>query len=347
MTEPETASATVYRYSLPLSDGFAARDAGTSREGALLEFVDEEGNTGLGEAAPLPGFSRESVAEAARQLVEISSGRGVEEPYPSVRFALEQAWLSLRVAASGEPLTRLLSPAPRESVELNALISSGAGDAPAEARRVREAGYRAAKLKVGRLSVQEEIELVRRIFDELDGVSLRLDANRAWSWSEALAFARGLEGKEIEYVEEPLEEPALLRRFSEESGLPVALDESLVGMPAAALSDCDYAAAIVLKPTLLGGLSRSLALASRADDLGMKAVVSAAFEGGVGMLGLVALAVALPGEGASAGLDTYRRLGADVLRPLLELGPKLDVEGIFGVERDLDPRYLEPGNRVA
>lgn len=348
MIEPVIASAAVYRYTLPLSDGAAAGSAGDGREGALLELRDEDGNIGLGDAAPLPGFSRESAGEAARQLRALTEADvAVEEPYPSVRFAIEQARLSLRAAQSGDPVSQLLSPASRETVELNALISTGVDDAPAEARRLREAGYRAVKLKVGRLSVEKDAELVRQVVDDLEGVALRLDANRAWSFEEALKFARSIEGVEVEYVEEPLVNPALLSRFAEESGLPVALDESLVGMPAAGLGDHRYVAAVVLKPTLLGGLSRSLALAARADDLGMKPVVSAAFESGVGMLGLVALAAAFPGDGAPAGLDTYRRLGADVLRPPLEIGPELSVAEVLGVERELDLRYLEPGETKA
>lgn len=341
MSEPHPA--TVHRYTLPLSDSSAAGDTGARREGALLELRDESGNAGWGEAAPLPGFSAESADDAARQLVSLTApGAPEEEPYPSVRYALELAQLSLRASTSGEPLPRMISPAPRDTVELSALISGEPDAAPAEARRLREAGYLAVKTKVGRLPVDDEAALVRRVAYELGGLSLRLDANRAWSLEEALAFARGIESVEVEYVEEPLADPALLPRFAEESGMPVALDESLAGMPAAALADHGYASAVVLKPTLLGGLSRSLAFAARADDLGMKAVVSSAFESGVGTLGLVALAAALPGDGAPAGLDTYRRLGADVLRPLLELGPSLDVAELLGTERELDPRCLEP-----
>lgn len=342
MPEPHYVSTNVHRYALPLFDASAAGTAGAHREGLLLELHDEEGNAGWGEAAPLPGFSRESAADAARQFVAFSgSGALEEEPYPSVRFAMELARLNLRAAASGELLPSLLSPAPRDTVELNALISGDPQDAPAEASRLRQTGYRAVKLKVGGRTVEEDAVSARRVADALGGVSLRLDANRAWSLEEALAFARGIEGLQVEYIEEPLADPALLPRFAAQSGLPVALDESLAGMPAAALKDHDYASAVVLKPTLLGGLSRSLALAARADDLGMKAVVSSAFESGVGTLGLAALAAALPGGGAAAGLDTYRRLGADVLRPPLELGPSPDVAELLGAERELDTRYLE------
>lgn len=78
------------------------------------------------------------------------------------------------------------------------------------------------------------------------GFSLRLDANQAWSTDEALCFASalaeggcGAEGRgdggtcagvgAVEYIEEPLRNPRMLREFWERSGggLPYALDESL------------------------------------------------------------------------------------------------------------------------
>lgn len=78
------------------------------------------------------------------------------------------------------------------------------------------------------------------------GCSLRLDANQAWTVDEALCFAsalaEGAGGAEgggrgrtrvgdgaVEYIEEPLRNPRMLREFWERSGggLPYALDESL------------------------------------------------------------------------------------------------------------------------
>ena len=76
--------------------------------------------------------------------------------------------------------------------------------------------------------------------------------------------------------------------------------------------------AIVLKATLLGGLYRSLALAREARRLGMIPVISSTFESGIGILGLARLAVfACPG--IPAGLDTYRWLASDVIRPRLKM----------------------------
>ena len=105
----------------------------------------------------------------------------------------------------------------------------------------------------------------------------------------------------------------------------MALDESLVGMQPEELEEHGYARAVVLKPTLLGGISRTLRMAGRALRLGMTPVVSSAYESGVGTAALVALAAGIGDHPVPAGLDTYRALAGDVLDKPLAL-PALSVD---------------------
>ena len=331
----------LYRFRLPLTEPLTLK--GTTlqhREGLLLKLEGEEGEVGWGETSPLPGFSREDLPEAARELGDLAAsvvGREVTDAWigadghlarmlddadlvPSVRFGFELAVWNLYAAAFGVVLPAVISARPAAVVPVNGLISGPPTGAPGEARRMREAGYEAAKLKVGGRPVQEDVALVRSVKEALgEGVALRLDANRAWTLDEALEFARGIEGVRIEYLEEPLADPAGLEAFTRDSGVPVALDESLVGMAPESLEEHRYAGAVVMKPAFLGGISRVLRLADRAVSLGMRPVVSSAYETGVGTAALVALAAGLGDGGVPAGLDTYRRLAGDVVEPRLPL----------------------------
>ncbi len=172
---------------------------------------------------------------------------------------------------------------------------------------------------------------------------MRLDANRAWSFEEASVFARGTANLRLEYVEEPLADPSRLSSLARDYGVPVALDESLVGMQPRALQDHGYVRAVVLKPTLLGGISPTLLLAKRARELGIPPVISSAYETGIGTLALVALAAGIGAEEVPAGLDTYRRLAADVLCPRLNLlSARIDVKAAMGAPREIDYRRLIP-----
>ena len=353
----------LYRYHLPLSEPLRSKGATLHhREGLLVELVSDGDATGWGEASPLPGFSREGLDEAADKLRDLATaltGREVTEdalelegafarelgllaPSPSARFGLELALWSLYAVSRGRSLPELVTPRPRATVSVSALISGPPERALVEARNVLAAGYEAVKLKVGGRAIEEDVELVRAVYEVLGGdVPVRLDANRAWSFEEAAAFARDTADVRFEYVEEPLADPSRLSSLAQDYGVPVALDESLVGMRAEALEDHGYARAAVLKPTLLGGISPTLRLAARAKELGITPVISSAYETGIGTLALIALAAGV-GE-IPAGLDTYRRLAEDVLdpRPCLA-SARIDVRAMMGARREIDHHLLIP-----
>jgi O-succinylbenzoate synthase len=354
------ASHDLYRYSLPFSRPLTL--AGITlfqREGLLLRLSGDDGSEGWGETAPLPGFSVESQGEAATQLRrhagsmmgrEVTddwvdpygrSGRELDRVAPSVRFGLELAVWNLYAASSGSTLPEVVTAAPRPVVPVNGLIAGSPADVLADARRMKDAGYPSIKLKVGTSTVAEDVALVRAVGEELgEGISLRLDANRAWDYEEAADFAGGTAGVRFEYVEEPLADPARLPDLVREFGVPVALDESLVGMELEELEA--LAVAFVLKPTLLGGISRMLRMAERTLRLGVTPVVSSAYESGVGTAALVALAAGIGDRPVPAGLDPYRVMAEDVLETPLNLpAPAVGVRETDDASHTIDVRRLE------
>lgn len=355
----------LYRYSLPLTEPLKLKETMLhEREGLLLELIGDDGTTGWGETSPLPGFSRESLYEATEGLrslvssmtgyetscdrMDLTDSLGIEldrlDLAPSVRFGFELAVWNLCAGWDGVTLAELVSPRPRAAVPLNGLLAGSPERVLEEARRMRDAGYRAVKLKVGLRSVEEDVSLIHALRREVGAtVALRFDANRAWSFEEATGFADGLEGVEYEYVEEPLTDTSRLSDLALGCGMPVALDESLVDMEPVDLEEHRYARAVVLKPTLLGGISRTLRFARTASRLGMTPVTSAAYESGVGTSALVALAADIGDRAIPAGLDTYRRLAEDVSKPRLDLsGPSIRLDKLPGARPGLDPRWIEP-----
>ncbi|MBA2377832.1 MAG: o-succinylbenzoate synthase [Actinomycetota bacterium] len=366
----------IWRYSLPLAAP-ASLAPGTTmsiREGLLLEIIIEDGGSFWGEAAPLPGFSGESLDDARKCLEdEVSRFHRAENPRrsfaavsaslasgsPSVEFALASAFESLENAdgrwlgsvsdpnrrdpagerVGGRPRSGTHVP-PKHSVALCGLLSGSRDEVLSDAIELRKNGYEAVKLKVGRGDVEDDAALVREARDVLgDDFSLRLDANRAWGFEDARRFAGLISDAGIEYIEEPLADAGRLRELSEATGLPVALDESLSGMEPDEARSHHYARAFVMKPSLLG-FHRTVSFASVARDRGAKAIISSSYESGVGTLALLRMADSI-GDGA-AGLDTYRRLADDVLSPPLELSrPRVDMREVFGVERKVDHEKLE------
>jgi len=350
----------LYRYSLPFSRPLPLGGITRfQREGILLRLSGDDGSEGWGETAPLPGFSVESQSEAASQLRRLAGsmvGREVKEdwvdPYgefgreldrvaPSVRFGFELAVWNLYAPSSGRTLPEVVTPFPRAVVPVNGLLAGSPAEVLVEARRKSDAGYRSIKLKIGTRTVAEDVALVRALGEGLgEDISLRLDANRLWDYEEAAEFVRGTAGVRFEYVEEPLADPERLPDFVGEFGVPVALDESLVGMEPEKLEA--FAVAFVLKPTLLGGISRTLRAAGRAHRLGVTPVISSAYESGVGTAALVALAAGIGDRPVAAGLDTYRMMAEDVLETPLNLpAPSVGVRETEDASRTIDVRNLE------
>lgn len=340
MSGAPTLHAELFRYRLPLSRALAMPSgAYAEREGVLLRLRDGEGREGWGEAAPLPGYSPDTLGEAVGALRAWVRDRTAAGS-PSARWAVAQARAELHAVrcgvsladAYGEPGAAPGSAVP--TVFLNALLV-GDADPVAAAAEARAAGYRAAKLKVGRGSPGGDAELARAVQAALGPATLRLDANGAWTLDEATAFAEALGDVLVEYVEEPLADPAELPELARRAPhVRWALDENL----GEAFADPALAAAMraaVVKPMLgpeyIGQARRELAggiWTPRPETHRGPVVVSSVFESGVGIRHLVALAAAL--GGAPVGLDTYRWLAEDVLTASLALGgPAVDVAAVL------------------
>lgn len=354
-------SVDLYRYALPLSSPLSLRGKEVSRrEGLLVRLGTDSGTLGWGEAAPLPGFSDETLDETifyARHLTPqllgetISSGDRLEaklEALPlttscpaSLRFAVESAVVHLLAQAQNGTIATVFG-RPRDTVSLNALITNPIEEGEEAAASLRDEGYSAVKMKVGQASVEEEADCVRRLQQVLGGnVALRLDANRAWSLDEAIRFAEILDDVPVAYVEEPLADLDGLDQLAAETSLPLALDETTREVEPSVLKDGPSIEAVVLKPMLLGGIVDTLRWASSAEENDCLPVLSASYESGVGLRMLGALAATFPST--PMGLSTYDRLAADVLSPRLRIeGPTIEVEALLSSTHEMDWFLLTP-----
>lgn len=286
---------------------------------------------GLGEASPLPGVSRPTtdelaaVAEAAQDALArlgapadlaacAALAREVAAPWPALVFALETALADALAQHRRVSLAELLAPAPAPRVPVNAVVASLDEAAAAYAR-----GVRCFKVKLGRDTASDAALLaaLRRAWPD---VSLRGDANRGWPAAEVGERLRALAPAELEYVEEPCDGLAERLAGGERWSIQVALDESLAELEAALVAEAVRApglAALVLKPTALGGLHAALGIAELAVAAGKRAVTTHALEGPVGTAACAELARALGGAQPelAVGLDAHPALAAWQVAP--------------------------------
>ena len=170
------------------------------------------------------------------------------------------------------------------------------------------------KVKVGEPGqlLDDDVARVGAVRDALGAAGrVRIDANGAWSTSEAVAALRELSTFDLEYVEQPcatLPECAAVRLTS---GVRVAVDEGVrkAPDPQHVVGLRESADVLVLKVPPLGGVRPALAVAS---TYGLPCVVSSALDTSVGLAAGLALAASLPELPYACGLGSGRLLATDV-----------------------------------
>ncbi len=352
------ASVRLFSYRLPfLKPATFLSPPLTHREGYIIEVVDVEGHIGQGECAPLPGYSTESLATSGSQLQRIArrirrfeidmaapleSARQLceDDCASSVLFAVESAFAMLAASCRQIPVAGVFNEDFSLDVPVNALIES-ADDLRSRLSQLSSRNCKAAKLKVGRQSVEKDIELVKVVREELaPNIALRLDANCRWRFEEAAQFASGVASCDIEYIEEPVSDWSELRRLKTECpDLPIALDESVRDLSIEDIREGDYFSAVVIKPTVIGGIARSFEIVRACKKSGKKAVLGAAIESSVGLSMIAQMASSLLDE-IPIGLDTGRLFARDLTDPPVQIVDyavtiEPDVTAAFRLNHDL------------
>jgi o-succinylbenzoate synthase len=302
---------------------------------------------GCGEAAPLPAFGTEdpvsaraaltelatrlSGAPAPESLADIAALLGDMEATPAARAAAETAFLDLLARRHGISVARLLEPNADSEVVVSALLA-GPDPAAAATSAVAE-GFGTVKLKVAAASLKRDLDRVRRVRAAIGPqVKLRLDANGGWTSANAAPALGALMSADIELCEQPLppgrpERWPALARFCRLAADESCADAGEVGT----LLDGGALHALVLKPAVLGGLTRALALATRARRAGVESIVTTALEGAVGRAAAAHLAAAVRSPLAH-GLATGGLLASDVCAdPLAPRGGRIVLAAVPGL----------------
>lgn len=285
-----------------------------TRRSVLVTIEDASGQRGQGEAAPLPGVSRESLDDVISALRALEgsfepSELDVRNLPPSLRFAIEAALLDLRAGerpAYAALVDDVSVPRVPEQIELQVLLDD-LDTARAHSEDAFAGGARTFKVKIGREGrATDESALLDHLRALGRDVVIRADANGHLADVDVLGPA--LARARAEYVEDPRASLDALARWV---GVPVALDAPVADDPWRALAEARHQGAnvVVLKPTLIGGIDETLRLAARARSRGLKVVLSHTLEGPVGLAALAHVALA-------ASASSHRALwGAQGLAP--------------------------------
>ena len=335
----------LFHYSLPLTEPlYLLGHEMHERTGLILRLHDENDGTsvgdnyGDGEIAPLPGMHPETLSEAETQIRDYLSGNSLPVTcsaalFGSVNFGLDMAlrtmfqnpnvskFHSFKETAGNDPKPSKID-FTGQIFPVNGLAVGSGTVLEMECEELRNGGFKAVKLKVGRLTILQDIERVRLARKILgDEIALRLDANRAWEWEDALKFAEAVQDFNIEYCEEPLLDSNKLEKLHLQTGMPLALDETLWYAPTpksdtpAKHVSLSGIRALILKPSILGGWNNTKMWIEHAQKNGIHCVLSSCFESGLGLNWIAFMANELLSEQFPAGLDTSKWFEQDLIEP--------------------------------
>ena len=317
-------------YHLPLRNKLTTKQESDFLRKGLLLFWQSEVGIVYGEVAPLPGLHSESLDEAKLLVqnhfphfikeLEASNDSWLELNYPkalapSVKFGFEMLAFHYQFLKEKISLADFLKPVPSFPVSLNGLLNCSLEGLESEIERCKIVGYKTVKIKVGRRELEEDIQRVRLVRRQWTGVEIRLDANQAWTLTEAKEVLSSLADCNLAYCEEPLQNPQELPQLKRSCEVNLALDETLWKDPELARSIQDNVHAYILKPGILGGWQETLKWIKSAKATGILPVLSSIFESGIGHLWIALLASSHVSRAPAVGLDTAFWFENDLLNP--------------------------------
>jgi O-succinylbenzoate synthase len=256
------------------------------------------------------------------------------------KAAIEMAVLDAQLRAAGEPFGRYFG-AVRSEVDCG--VSVGIHRTIPELLQTvagyLDQGYRRIKLKI---KPGWDVEPVRAVRERFGDVPLQVDANTAYSVSDAKHLAE-LDPFELLLIEQPLPEEQVLAHaeLAKVVRTPICLDESITSVQAAAdaiqLGACQI---INIKPGRVGGYLEARRIHDLCETHRVPVWMGGMLETGLGRAGNVAMAAmpnfTLPGD-TSASERYYHR---DITEPFVLTEGRLRVPTGPGLGVNVDMDFL-------
>ncbi len=280
------------------------RPSGTSR-GVLTEKetwflkISEGDKYGVGECGILRSLSYDDRPGYEDKLKWVCDNIHLGEEklwealreFPSIQFGVEMAFKSLNAKHPFELFPSEFTSG-KGAIPINGLIWMG--DKTFMKKQIAEkidAGFSCIKLKIGAIDFQTELDLLKSIrsnFSETD-IELRVDANGAFSSGDALEKLDKLSKFQLHSIEQPIRqgEPEEMARLCEQTPLPIALDEELIGVTDVTekekLLQIIKPQYVIFKPSLVGGFKGTQEWKKISEALDIDWWITSALESNIGL----------------------------------------------------------------
>lgn len=331
-----------------ITPGGTSRGVMTTKDTYFIKLWDESCPEvyGIGECALFKGLSTEDDDTYETKLQELCRNIEAGEPtdlseHSSIMFGFESAILDFSNGGK-----RICYPSPftegKYKIPINGLVWMGKKEEMiARIDEKVSAGFHTIKLKIGAIDIAQEIEMieyVRTRYSEKD-LEIRVDANGGFTPENAMHRLDALSKYHIHSIEQPIKagQWETMADICRKSPIPVALDEELIGitnpMIMMELLKTIHPHYIILKPSLMGGLSGSLEWLKMAAQFKIGGWITSALESNIG-LNTLAQWVATLQPKIPQGLGTGMVFSNNIASPLRQVEDSL----IF----DCDKNWIIP-----
>ncbi len=256
---------------------------------------------GIGECSIIPGLSPDfsTFEEYESQLDLLTNDLSLDlTNWPSIKFGLETAQLDLENGGKQIIFNNAFTKG-KIQIPINGLIWMGTEHFMLNQIEEKiQSGFSTIKMKIGAIDFETEIKLLRLIRERYDSseITLRVDANGAFSKKEALDKLKELSELDIHSIEQPIKQGQTkeMSKLCAITPLDIALDEELIGVNSIdekthLLSDIkpQY---IILKPSLHGGISGTKEWINIANSQSIPWWITSALESNIGLNAICQLA---------------------------------------------------------
>lgn len=262
-------------------------------------ILNENDKTGVGECGILRGLSADDRPDYEEKLrwacenihlgLDVLVSELVE--LPSIQFGLEMAFLSLKSQNPFELFPSEFTKG-KASIPINGLIWMGDADFMKQQIKAKiKEGFKCLKLKIGAIDFQTELDILKSIrqhFCESD-IEIRVDANGAFSTTEALEKLKHLSDYQLHSIEQPIKAGQIqdMAQLCSQTPLPIALDEELISIfdysKKELLLQTIQPQYIILKPSFIGGMKGSQEWIDLAKQQHIDYWITSALESNVGL----------------------------------------------------------------
>lgn len=280
------------------------RPSGTSR-GVLTQketwfiILKKDGKTGIGECGILRSLSIDDRPDYEDKLKWVCDSIHLGEQalwealaeFPSIQFGVEMAFQSLK---SKTPYLLFPSQFTKggDSITINGLVWMGEEQyMKQQIEEKLQQGFNCIKLKIGAIDFQKELDLLRFIRSNFsaDQIEIRVDANGAFSTTDALYKLNQIDKYQIHSIEQPIKQNQTdsMSELCKSTPLPIALDEELIGVFALenkqVLLQKIQPQYIILKPSLVGGFRGTKEWIDIAEKHNIGWWITSALESNIGL----------------------------------------------------------------